>query len=421
MAKDRQSKGEKVRAKSYRNPNLLSHYHELSTRVFYNGGRANEYLHNLFLKAAKNGEEERIRNFLARSSKNSNVNLNYKDKTTGNTAVVLAASRNHVNIVKMLLNYGADITLLNDQGQSIFDLAPDSMIPMLLASVERQGTSHRHLLQAAWQGNLQILRQLLSSQASLDVNCKNADGMTPLLLVTRDVNLFEKIEKNIAEKGYNPLEVVKELLQHKADCSITASDGKSPLHYITHNMGPKAKDMANLIIEDTNSKLELSDKSNNHPIHLASRYDNRPVLLALINGGADVNARGQLGQTPLHVAAAHGHERCSSALLSSGADVTIVDDQGYSPVDVCKNRKVKLVLKAWVEQTREASSQLRCSYSAPTGLVNDEVNTIKENVPESVLSPRAKKQTSPRKISGDTLLPPTFQVLVGVMRGETLS
>jgi len=31
-----------------------------------------------------------------------------------------------------------------------------------------------------------------SKSATLDVNCKNADGLTPLLLVTRDLNLFEK-------------------------------------------------------------------------------------------------------------------------------------------------------------------------------------------------------------------------------------
>lgn len=43
-----------------------------------------------------------------------------------------------------------------------------------------------------------------SSKSLLDVNCKNADGLTPLLLVTRDLNLFEKskrlntLYKNIA-------------------------------------------------------------------------------------------------------------------------------------------------------------------------------------------------------------------------------
>ena len=31
-----------------------------------------------------------------------------------------------------------------------------------------------------------------SRSVMLDVNCKNADGLTPLLLVTRDLNLFEK-------------------------------------------------------------------------------------------------------------------------------------------------------------------------------------------------------------------------------------
>ena len=34
----------------------------------------------------------------------------------------------------------------------------------------------------------------------LDVNCKNADGFTPLLLVTRDLSLFEKSKSS---KLYN--------------------------------------------------------------------------------------------------------------------------------------------------------------------------------------------------------------------------
>ena len=35
-------------------------------------------------------------------------------------------------MVSLLLNYGADITLCNDKGQSVLDFAPDSMRPLLL-------------------------------------------------------------------------------------------------------------------------------------------------------------------------------------------------------------------------------------------------------------------------------------------------
>ena len=37
-----------------------------------------------------------------------------------------------IQVVSLLLNYGADITLCNDKGQSVLDFAPDSMRPLLL-------------------------------------------------------------------------------------------------------------------------------------------------------------------------------------------------------------------------------------------------------------------------------------------------
>lgn len=37
-----------------------------------------------------------------------------------------------LQVVSLLLNYGADITLCNSKGQSVLDFAPDSMRPLLL-------------------------------------------------------------------------------------------------------------------------------------------------------------------------------------------------------------------------------------------------------------------------------------------------
>ncbi len=49
----------------------------------------------------------------------------------------------------------------------------------------------------------------------LDVNCSNNDGMTPLLLVTRDINLFDSIQAAM-ETDYNPVNVVQDLIDNHA-------------------------------------------------------------------------------------------------------------------------------------------------------------------------------------------------------------
>ncbi|KAL9978253.1 hypothetical protein ACROYT_G015751 [Oculina patagonica] len=327
---------------------------------------ADDYLNELFLNAAKNGDYERVQNFLARTSRNASVNVDAKDKEGGYTAVMLAAMNEHQKVVLLLLNYGADITLCNNRGQSVMDFASDSMRPLLLGSVARQGYSSRHLLQAAWQGNVQLVKRLLSSKSMLDVNCKNADGFTPLLLVTRDLNLFEKIEKAVMENGYHPVEVVKELIHHKADCGAKDSEGKRPLHFAAHGKGSFARDVVDVLIEKGASEIDVPDRFSNSPLHWATKEDNQPILLALIKGGANVNAKGHIGKTPLHIAASHGFEKASDTLLYHGADVTITDDNGLSPVDVAKGRRVQVALKdAWAEQTKNNKLQSKRILSAP--------------------------------------------------------
>ena len=49
----------------------------------------------------------------------------------------------------------------------------------------------------------------------MDINCKNADGLTPMLLVTRDVQLFERLGEKVT-RGYDPVEVMELLLNHRA-------------------------------------------------------------------------------------------------------------------------------------------------------------------------------------------------------------
>jgi len=52
----------------------------------------------------------------------------------------------------------------------------------------------------------------------------------------------------------------------------------------------------------------------------------------LLDQGADVNARDELGQTPLHHAACSGHKDVAELLIRRGAVVTARDSVGRTPL-----------------------------------------------------------------------------------------
>ena len=62
---------------------------------------------------------------------------------------------------------------------------------------------------------IEMIFFFLQTETRVDINCKNADGLTPLLLVTRDVQLFERLGDRVI-RGYDPVEVMEQLLNYRA-------------------------------------------------------------------------------------------------------------------------------------------------------------------------------------------------------------
>ena len=65
-------------------------------------------------------------------------------------------------IVQLLLKHGADITLRNYEGLTAVEVASPQLQQQLLDAVDKGG-QHRNLLQAAWQGNAQLVNKILVS------------------------------------------------------------------------------------------------------------------------------------------------------------------------------------------------------------------------------------------------------------------
>lgn len=68
------------------------------------------------------------------------------------------------------------------------------------------------------------------------------------------------------------------------------------------------------------------------PLHLAASDGYLRDVLALLENGAEVNARDNDGRTPLHWPCYRGHFEVVQALIAHGADVNATDRNGRTPI-----------------------------------------------------------------------------------------
>jgi FOG: Ankyrin repeat len=55
-------------------------------------------------------------------------------------------------------------------------------------------------------------------------------------------------------------------------------------------------------------------------------------MTALLDAGAEVDARGEHGYTPLHEAVEQGHSQAVALLLERGASTAVTNDDGQTPI-----------------------------------------------------------------------------------------
>jgi ankyrin repeat protein len=88
-----------------------------------------------------------------------------------------------------------------------------------------------------------------------------------------------------------------------------------------------------LINRGANLDLAAKNQMKVAPIHAAAAGKNLEIVRALVEGGADVNARQHGGFTALHAAAQEGNEAMASLLLEKGADREARADNNQSAMD----------------------------------------------------------------------------------------
>ena len=237
-----------------------------------------------------------------------------------------AVKRGDLEIIKLLVEAGADLTLRGDVHENTM------------------------LMTAAYSNSSEIIKYFI--EKGLEVNLKNKLGWTALHIAASNLTDF-----------MGNLENVKTLVLAGADIDVGSNDGSTPLMYavlsndntdVVEYLLEQGADVnavnsygsTALFIAASKGKLEMArtlvmagvdihavDHKHQNALMMASIFGKNDVVQYLLERGADINSEDVDGLSPLHFAAGNnGNLETTKTLLKHGANIEGTTNTGATPI-----------------------------------------------------------------------------------------
>ena len=199
------------------------------------------------------------------------------------------------------------------------------------------------------------------SYPKADPNAPDRQGQTPLHYAISNPD-SDRMER------YNQ---VQSLLNGGADPNIRTHRQETPLHRATLSLRESLAEVSMLV--QTGADVRSRDDVGNTPLHYAAGHasvDRCSVVQRLLEKGARPNEQNHAGQTPLHLAAGREGEGQAEAirrLLTDGADPNIADAKGQTPLDVASPTAQEIFARRYnsPEQKERRAMHDRAANEAP--------------------------------------------------------
>ncbi|XP_015601885.1 E3 ubiquitin-protein ligase MIB1 isoform X2 [Cephus cinctus] len=341
-------------------------------------GDVNEEL----VKTAANGDASKCEDCLKRPE--ADVNGVF----AGHTALQAASQNGHLEVIKILLRYKADVEIEDKDGDravhhAAFGDEPGVMALLAGAGADLNARNKRRqtaLHVAVNKGHAGVVRTLL--ELGCHPSLQDSEGDTPL-------------HDAISKKRDDMLAL---LLDHAADITRTNNNGFNALHHAALRGNPSAMrillsklprpwivdekkddgytalhlaalnnhvEVAEQLARAGKADLDLQNVNLQTALHLAVERQHTQIVRLLVREGANLNVADKDGDTPLHEALRHhtltqlrqlqdvqdvgrllislgaqGHDKKSSSfiayfLAAHGADLELKNKKGQTPLDLC--------------------------------------------------------------------------------------
>uniref|UniRef100_A0A673BNX5 Ankyrin 1, erythrocytic a n=1 Tax=Sphaeramia orbicularis TaxID=375764 RepID=A0A673BNX5_9TELE len=356
--------------------------------------------------ASRRGNVIMVRLLLDRGAQ---IDAKTKDELT---PLHCAARNGHVRIIEILLDHGAPIQAKTKNGLSPIHMAAqgdhmDCVKQLLQYNAEIDDITLDHLTPlhvAAHCGHHRMAKVLLDKGAK--PNSRALNGFTPLHIACKknhmrvmdlllkhsasleavtEVGKQDPLMKNIHTQPFRavktdsalylisnfplhtiddqtPLhcasrmghkELVKLLLEHKANPNSTTTAGHTPLHIAAREGHVQTV----RILLDMEAQQTKMTKKGFTPLHVASKYGKVDVAELLLERGANPNAAGKNGLTPLHVAVHHNNLDVVNLLVSKGGSPHSAARNGYTALHIASKQNQVEVANSLLQYGASANAE----------------------------------------------------------------
>jgi ankyrin repeat protein/globin len=147
--------------------------------------------------------------------------------------------------------------------------------------------------------------------------------------------------------GQRNLPLVELLLHLGADPNARDQWEHTPLYFVGNaSHGAYGAAVVRILIQNGANVNAQERLKHCTALHMAARRGNVPVAEALLDCGADAEARDKLGDTPLHRAVKCGKTEMVAFLLSRGANVHAEGKRGLTPWQVARGASMRQLLQS---------------------------------------------------------------------------
>lgn len=192
---------------------------------------------------------------------------------------------------------------------------------------------------------LSFLAILSSSTQPTLLNYLHQSLVTNPELVQEHYTYDRTLLHEVAAQGSLP--IVELLLQLEADPNARDRLGHTPLYFVGNaSHGASGADIVHALARagaDVNAQERIKHCT---ALHMAARRGNVAVAEALLDCGADREARDKQGETPLHRAVKCGKAEMVAFLLSRGANIYAKGKKGLTPWQLARGANMRQLLQS---------------------------------------------------------------------------
>ncbi|CAN0167230.1 unnamed protein product [Scytosiphon promiscuus] len=255
--------------------------------------------------------------------------------------IVMAAAVGSARMIKLLHEKGADINAGTWRE----------------ASFPQYSRAVHVCVSSGYNGVLGALRQVIAAGA--DLNAKNAQGCTALMLACR-------VDKDVR----NRLALAKELLEAGARTDPVDIDGRCALHYAAYSGNADLIKM--LLSKGSLSTLNLPTDDLKTPLVVAVEFDHAEAVSVLLSAGAsESNVRAVGAPCPFKTAVVKGQEEVLRVFTSERGLAAVGGAEEVIPESLpCagmrgSSRILRMVLLAQGEERQQRWARHRCLPGLP--------------------------------------------------------